>query len=388
MEIIAAAALIAVGIVVAAVVAARVYASAAAGRRRPKPIATAATGSCRRRRGTETARSAPPNWRREREARSRDARPSSTPSASSCQRAARGARRASSSGCPGMSASRAKQMLLKEVEEDARQDAARLIRQIEEDTRRDAERRVRNILSVCMQRLAAGHAAETTVSVVQLASDDLKGRIIGREGRNIRVLENLTGVDFIIDDTPGAVVLSGFDGVRREIARTDAGEAPAGRPDPPGADRGDLLPGQVRARGAHHRGRRAGRVRGGRAGPAPGADQAPRPAASSAPATARTCSPTRSRSPQLAAMMAAELGAGAKTARRAALLHDIGKAVTHEVEGPHALVARRAGAQVRRDRGGRPRDGGPPQRGRAADDRGGHRAGRRRPVRRAPGRPR
>ncbi len=119
----------------------------------------------------------------------------------------------------GMSAARAKQILLKEIEDQARHDAARRIRQIEEETKREAERRVRNILSVCMQRLAAGHAAETTVSVVQLSADDMKGRIIGREGRNIRALENLTGVDFIIDDTPGAVVLSGFDGVRREIAR-------------------------------------------------------------------------------------------------------------------------------------------------------------------------
>ena len=119
----------------------------------------------------------------------------------------------------GLSAAKAKQLLLKEVEDRARHDAARLIRQIEEETKRDAERRVRNILSVCMQRLAAGHAAETTVSVVQLSADEMKGRIIGREGRNIRALENLTGVDFIIDDTPGAVVLSGFDGVRREIAR-------------------------------------------------------------------------------------------------------------------------------------------------------------------------
>ena len=118
-----------------------------------------------------------------------------------------------------MSASRAKQLLLAELEEQARHDAARRIRQIEEETKRDAERRVRNILSVCMQRLAAGHATETTVSVVQLSTDDMKGRIIGREGRNIRALENLTGVDFIIDDTPGAVVLSGFDGVRREIAK-------------------------------------------------------------------------------------------------------------------------------------------------------------------------
>ncbi len=110
-------------------------------------------------------------------------------------------------------------MLLQEVEDEARHDAAVRIRHVEEETKRDAERRVRNILSVCMQRLAAGHAAETTVSVVQLSSDEMKGRIIGREGRNIRALENLTGVDFIIDDTPGAVVLSGFDGVRREIAR-------------------------------------------------------------------------------------------------------------------------------------------------------------------------
>ena len=119
----------------------------------------------------------------------------------------------------GMSGAKAKQLLLQEVEEQARHDSARRIRQIEEETKREAERRVRNILSVCMQRLAAGHAAETTVSVVQLSADDMKGRIIGREGRNIRALENLTGVDFIIDDTPGAVVLSGFDGVRREIAR-------------------------------------------------------------------------------------------------------------------------------------------------------------------------
>ena len=119
----------------------------------------------------------------------------------------------------GLSVSQAKQILLSEVEERARHDAARVVRQVEEETKREAERRVRNILAVCMQRLAAGHAAETTVSVVHLPSDDMKGRIIGREGRNIRALENLTGVDFIIDDTPSAVVLSGFDGVRRELAR-------------------------------------------------------------------------------------------------------------------------------------------------------------------------
>ncbi len=92
------------------------------------------------------------------------------------------------------------------------------MRTIEEETKRDAERRVRSILSVAMQRLA-GHAAETTRVGRAAPSDDMKGRIIGREGRNIRALETLTGVDFIIDDTPNAVVLSGFDGVRREVAR-------------------------------------------------------------------------------------------------------------------------------------------------------------------------
>src|ERR671916_1605903 len=90
---------------------------------------------------------------------------------------------------------------------------------VEEEPKRAAARRARSILSAVMQRVASGHAVETTVSVVELKSDELKGRIIGREGRNIRALETLTGIDFIIDDTPGAVLLSGFDGVRREIAR-------------------------------------------------------------------------------------------------------------------------------------------------------------------------
>ncbi len=153
-------------------------------------------------------------------------------------------------------------MLLKDLEDKLRHDSARLVRQIEEETKRDADRRVRNILSVVMQRMAAGHAAETTVSVVQLPADDMKGRIIGREGRNIRALEHLTGVDFIIDDTPNAVVLSGFDGVRREVARMTLEKLLAGRPHPPGPDRGDLLPGEVRAREPHRRERRGGGLRG------------------------------------------------------------------------------------------------------------------------------
>ncbi len=113
----------------------------------------------------------------------------------------------------------AREMLLEHTEQDSRREMARMVRAVEEEAKLEADRRARNILSVAIQRTASGHTAETTVSVVQLPSDDLKGRIIGREGRNIRALENLTGVDIIIDDTPQAVVLSAFDGVRREIAR-------------------------------------------------------------------------------------------------------------------------------------------------------------------------
>ena len=169
-----------------------------------------------------------------------------------------------------------------------------LVRQIEEETKRDADRRVRNILSVVMQRMAAGHAAETTVSVVQLPADDMKGRIIGREGRNIRALEHLTGVDFIIDDTPNAVDPLRL---RRRPPRDrphDAREAAAGRAHPPGAHRGDLLPGQVRARGPHRRVGRAGVLRGQRAGPRPRADEMLGRLQATARATARTCSRTPS----------------------------------------------------------------------------------------------
>jgi hypothetical protein len=132
----------------------------------------------------------------------------------------------------GLPASQAKALLMKELEDQVRHESARRLRAIEEETKRDAERRVRNILSVVMQRLAAGHAAETTVSVVQLQADDMKGRIIGREGRNIRALEHLTGVDFIIDDTPNAVILSGARsrGSRwRSCSRTGASTRPGSR---------------------------------------------------------------------------------------------------------------------------------------------------------------
>jgi len=214
---------------------------------------------------------------------------------------------------------------------------ARRLRAVEEEAKRSADRRVRNILSVCMQRIAAGHAAETTVSVVQLTSDDMKGRIIGREGRNIRALENLTGVDFIIDDTPNAVVLSAFDGVRREVARLTLEKLLAdGRIHPA---RIEEMFYQAKSELEDHL------VELG--------DQAVFDAAVQGldPELVKILGRLRFRTSygqnvlahsvecaHLAALMAHELGASPKTARRAALLHDIGKAVSHEVEGPHALV--------------------------------------------------
>jgi ribonuclease Y len=237
----------------------------------------------------------------------------------------------------GLSASQAKHLLLKELEDQIRHDSARLVRQIEEETKRDADRRVRNILAVVMQRLAAGHAAETTVSVVQLPADDMKGRIIGREGRNIRALEHLTGVDFIIDDTPNAVILSGFDGVRREIARmtlekllSDGRIHPARIEETYYQAKSELEShmiesGEQAALDANVQGlddeliRILGRLK-------------------YRTSYGQNVLSHSIECANLAAMMAEELGASPKTARRAALLHDIGKAVSHEIEGPHALV--------------------------------------------------
>ena len=236
-----------------------------------------------------------------------------------------------------LSTAKAKQLLLQEIEEQARHDAALRIRQVEEETKRDADRRVRNILSVCMQRLAAGHAAETTVSVVHLASDEMKGRIIGREGRNIRALENLTGVDFIIDDTPGAVVLSGFDGVRREIARMTLDKL---------LQDGRIHPARIEESYYQAKSELEGHMI--EIGEQSALDAG---AGTVHPEMVKLLGRLRFRTSygqnvlshsvevaNLAGMMAEELGASPKTARRAALLHDIGKAVTHEIEGPHALV--------------------------------------------------
>jgi ribonuclease Y len=237
----------------------------------------------------------------------------------------------------GLSAGQAKQALLKDVEDEARHESVRVLRQVEDETKRDAERRVRSILSVAMQRLAASHAAETTVSVVQLPSDDMKGRIIGREGRNIRALENLTGVDFIIDDTPNAVVLSAFDGVRREIARMTLDKLlQDGRIHPARIEETYY---QAKSELESHM-LEAGEAAVFEAG-VQGLD----------PELVKVLGRLKFRTSygqnvlahsvecaHLAALMASELGASTKTARRAALLHDIGKAVSHEIEGPHALV--------------------------------------------------
>ena len=237
----------------------------------------------------------------------------------------------------GMSRAHAKQALLRETEADARHEAARMVRQIEEEARRDAARRVRNILATSMQRLAAGHAAETTVSVVELPSDDMKGRIIGREGRNIRALENITGVDLIIDDTPSAVVLSAFDGVRREIAKLTLEKL---------VQDGRIHPARIEEAFYQARSEIDNHI-------VEQGEQALFEANvhSLHPELVKLLGRLKFRTSygqnvlshsievsRLAAMMAEELGAGAKTARRAALLHDIGKAVSHEVDGPHALI--------------------------------------------------
>jgi len=238
----------------------------------------------------------------------------------------------------GMTNGEARQLLLDRSQDLVRHELARNVRQLEEEARTDARRRARALVADALQRVAASHTAETTVTVVELASDDMKGRIIGREGRNIRSLEHLTGVDFIIDDTPHAVVLSSFDGLRREIARltlmkliedgrihparieemyylskaeleehvTQAGEQAVFE-----ANCGDFheelvkILGRLRYRTSYGQN-----------------------------VLKHTLEVVH-----LVGIMATELGASSKTAKRAALLHDLGKAMTHEVEGSHAAIS-------------------------------------------------
>ena len=246
----------------------------------------------------------------------------------------------------GLSATQAKQMLLAEVEQEARHQAALRLQQVEEETRVEAERRARNIISVAMARLASKTSSESTTRLVELPSDEMKGRIIGRDGRNIRALEKLTGVDVIIDETPSAVVLSSFDGVRREIARITLERLIAD---------GRIHPALIEETYEHVREETDARI----------IEEGEKAALEARvngldPELLRLLGQLRFRTSygqnvldhlvecsHLAALMAEELGASVETVRRGALLHDIGKAVTHEIEGPHALV----GAKIARRRG-------------------------------------
>jgi ribonucrease Y len=238
----------------------------------------------------------------------------------------------------GMTVEEAKRHVLERSEELVRHDLARMVRQLEEEARTDAKRRARNLVADALQRVAASHAAETTVSLVELPSDDMKGRIIGREGRNIRALENLTGVDFIIDDTPQAVVLSSFDGVRREVAKLTLVKL---------VEDGRIHPSRIEEMYYRSKAEIEEHIR-----------QAGEQAVFEANCgkmhdeLAKLLGRLRYRTSygqnilkhslecaHLAGIMASELGASVKTAKRAALLHDVGKAMTHEVEGSHALIS-------------------------------------------------
>jgi ribonucrease Y len=238
----------------------------------------------------------------------------------------------------GMTQQDAKSQLLERGEELVRHDLARRVRMLEEEARAESKRRARNLVADALQRVAASHAAETTVTVVELPSDDMKGRIIGREGRNIRALEHLTGVDFIIDDTPHAVVLSSFDGLRREVARLTLTKL---------IEDGRIHPARIEETYYQSKAELEEIVR-----------QAGEQAVFEA-----NCGPfheelqhilgrLRFRTSygqnvlrhtlevvHLAGIMATELGASVRTTKRAAMLHDIGKAMTHEIEGSHALIS-------------------------------------------------
>jgi len=238
----------------------------------------------------------------------------------------------------GMTIEEAQAHVLAHAEEVARHDAAKLVRRIEEDAKHEGERRARGIIATSIQRTASSYAAATTVSTVELPSDDIKGRIIGREGRNIRALEMTTGVDIIIDDTPGAVAISTFDGVRREVARITLEKLVADGRIHPARIEETYYQAKVEI---EEKIREAGEQASFEAN-VPGVD--PELLVILGKLNFRTsygqnvlkhsleCA-------HLAAIMAVELGADERVARRAALLHDIGKAVTHEVEGPHAVIS-------------------------------------------------
>lgn len=236
-----------------------------------------------------------------------------------------------------MTREEARQQLVQRAEEEARVRAAQIVTKIENEAKEEGDRRARNLLSLAIQRIASDHTAETTVSVVPLPSDEIKGRVIGREGRNIRAFETLTGVNLIIDDTPEAVTLSSFDPVRREIARLSLEKLIAdGRIHPARIEdlynkskteveqkireEGDAATLEADVHGLHPELIKAiGRLR-------------------YRTSYGQNVLRHSIEVANLSGIMAAELGADVKLAKRAGLLHDIGKAVTHEVDGPHAAI--------------------------------------------------
>ena len=236
-----------------------------------------------------------------------------------------------------MSRDEAKELLLQAVEGESRQDMARVIREVEQEARETADRKARKIISEAIQRYASDEVAEVTVSTVELPTDELKGRIIGRGGRNIRALENAAGVDLIVDDTPEAVTISSFNPVRREIARLALTKLIMD---------GRIHPGRIEQVVAKSRreveaiiqeeGERAVFEVGVR-------DMHPELIKLLGRLKYRTSYGQNQlehsmQTAYLAGMMAAELGTDEQLAKEGGLLHDIGKAVDHEVEGPHALI--------------------------------------------------
>jgi ribonucrease Y len=237
----------------------------------------------------------------------------------------------------GLTSEEAKDMLIRVVESEARHDAAVLVKKIETEAREIADRKAKNIISLAIQRYAGDYVAEKTVSVVSLPNEEMKGRIIGREGRNIRAIEATTGVDLIIDDTPEAVILSGFNPIRREVARVSLERLISdGRIHPARIEEivekvnteidnaireaGEQAAFDVGVHGIH-------------------------------PELIKLVGKLKYRTSYaqnvlqhsievsfLCGIMAAELGLSEKLAKRAGLLHDIGKAVDHEIEGPHAII--------------------------------------------------